>query len=360
MYTRFEALKYKRLQTPLSFIGCTLQPISSTRCIADEPKISRMKKTLLIPAFLVAISMQAQNAAYTFASSGTIDASGNGNDATVVGTLSAATDRFGNDDCAIHLPGTDTDYLVVDFSEEFDIPTTGQFSISCWYKGGSEDGGDYEELFTKYDAAAPYGADFGLALYDLNKPLIGGVNGYSAWSALAPPYLGDINGWNHVVGVYDNGTFTIYVNGYVANYPVEGGELMQSQVNTEIHLGRNFEGDLDDVYFFNTAITDFDVIDLYNENNSCAITLATAEVASVPSFSIFPNPCDEMSHIDCSLLNGSKMQLEVVDIAGRTVVSETLNGAAIATINTASLTTGIYTMRIVTADGTFTQRLLKN
>jgi len=319
-----------------------------------------MKKILLFAALFMAVYTHAQKAAYTFGSGNTIDVTGHYHDASIVGAVMAAQDRFGNDDCALSFPGTETDYLRVDFHNDFNISTTGQFSVSAWYKGGSPAMGDFESLFEKYDQAAPYGTDYHLALYDINKPLIGGGSeGYAAWSALSPPFTGDIDGWNHVVGVYDNGTFMIYVNGYAANDPQTMSSLGTSVVNTEIRMGYGFEGLLDDVRFYDTAITDFDVMDLYNDNNSCALTLSTIEMET-PSFTAYPNPCSDYVTIDCtSLITSSKMTMQIIDVSGRIVFTQRVL-PGIVQVNTQALSTGIYTLRVQANNGIITEHLVKN
>jgi hypothetical protein len=71
---------------------------------------------------------------------------------------------------------------------------------------------------------------------------------------------------------------------------------------------------------------------------------------------ITPNPFNHVIEINS---NGHLINVEVVDITGKIVISETINGSK-TTLNTASLNNGVYFVRINNGDSVITKRLIKN
>jgi hypothetical protein len=57
--------------------------------------------------------------------------------------------------------------------------------------------------------------------------------------------------------------------------------------------------------------------------------------------------------------NGHLVNVEVLDITGKIVISEAINGSK-TTLNTAGLNNGVYFVRINNGESVITKRLIKN
>jgi phosphoribosylformylglycinamidine (FGAM) synthase-like enzyme len=71
---------------------------------------------------------------------------------------------------------------------------------------------------------------------------------------------------------------------------------------------------------------------------------------------ITPNPFNNVIEINS---NGQLVNVEVLDITGKVVISEVINGSK-TTLNTASLNNGVYFVRINNGESVVTKRLIKN
>ena len=71
---------------------------------------------------------------------------------------------------------------------------------------------------------------------------------------------------------------------------------------------------------------------------------------------ITPNPFNNVIEINS---NGHLVNVEVLDITGKIVITETINGSK-TTLNTASLNNGVYFVRINNGESVITKRLIKN
>ena len=71
---------------------------------------------------------------------------------------------------------------------------------------------------------------------------------------------------------------------------------------------------------------------------------------------ITPNPFNNVIEINS---NGHLLNVEVLDITGKIVISEAINGSK-TTLNTASLNNGVYFVRINNGESVITKRLIKN
>ena len=75
------------------------------------------------------------------------------------------------------------------------------------------------------------------------------------------------------------------------------------------------------------------------------------DVESV-SFEVYPNPANDILNVRS---NEAVRQLDIVDMTGRTVVSANSNS-----VNVATLSAGVYIVRITTTSGTGMQKIVKN
>lgn len=198
------------------------------------------------------------------------DISGNGNDGIIIGSPVLTQDRFGIADCAYAFPGTPNDYISINYSPDFDIDSLGAFSISLWYQGGSTNEGDYEILFEKPNPdVSPYPSDYSLALYDLNKPGLGSNFGPIVGGIIDPP-IPDSN-WHHVVGIYDNKNWYFFEDNTFIQLDTSREYIIFQSMNNLV-IGKNFEGVIDDIRFYDRALNFFDIYEIYHLPSSCIPT----------------------------------------------------------------------------------------
>jgi hypothetical protein len=90
---------------------------------------------------------------------------------------------------------------------------------------------------------------------------------------------------------------------------------------------------------------------------ACAITSSADEVSLEPSgFLIYPNPNNGMFTI--SGINASQATLRILDMSGRLVREQQLNGGDQISVNTEELNNGVYQVSIITANGIQTERMV--
>ena len=181
------------------------------------------------------------------------------------------------------------------------------FTIACWTKlnsfgyfdafvSNTEDTGDDECGFALYNGGweGTTGNDFGFML----RTQAGGMN------YLESENFGEINTWYHVAGVYDGTYATLYVDGLVAEGPlnVGGPMLWESATNGNypqvFAIGKyedddeNYyvEGTIDDVRFYNYALSQGELAVLAE-----GIPPGTEMYQPVPSLANIADPEPELS-----------------------------------------------------------------
>ena len=74
------------------------------------------------------------------------------------------------------------------------------------------------------------------------------------------------------------------------------------------------------------------------------------------TFKIYPNPVNTVLHIE---LNSAKQtQVEIYNVLGKLVISKTISNSE--TIQTNSLSKGIYILRLTQGNKTISKKLIKN
>jgi len=200
------------------------------------------------------------------------DESGNANHGTVNGAT-LTTDRFGIGISAYYFDGND--YIEIQHSSSLDISEA--ITISSWIKTVDIQGG----IISKWDGG--HYSDAVQSYYQFVYP-----NGQSGGSVNASDYWYDntvwgntsVNNdvWNHIVYTADNNTgkIRLYVNGILdAEFDIYGNIIRQT--DTRVLIGVldliNFDqpytwytGLIDDIRIYNRALSDCDVLALFNEN----------------------------------------------------------------------------------------------
>lgn len=178
------------------------------------------------------------------------DASGNNNNGTIYGGVSPTLDRFGNSDSAYYFDGVD-DYIVYPHTENFLFPDG--ITVTAWVKLNQDHNTTLNSMMIKMET---FRFEFG----------DGGTNKLLFFGALSSSI--EINQWYFVAGTYDNNEAKIYINGtedvtYTDPGLISGG-------TGELYIGdwtnEWFNGSLDDIRFYNRALTQGEISELYTEN----------------------------------------------------------------------------------------------
>lgn len=206
------------------------------------------------------------------------DGSGNGRNATVTGAV-AYTDRFGNTQGAYYFDGND--YVATPlYRESYDT-----FSLSVWFKytGGTADG--YRALVGTNSAGWGAGSQYFFVGKDSGNSNIGVQDQSTYYNNTMAVGTNAWNGsWHHISYTYNNGTGILYFDGSAY------GTTTFSRANGQLLIGVEpegagyyFVGGIDDVRFYNRALTSTDVMELYTSvpelSSWLMISLAVAFLA---------------------------------------------------------------------------------
>lgn len=151
-----------------------------------------------------------------------------------------------------------------------------QFTLSTWVKPSAVD--DYAIVWSNADA------ELGLSVRGDNKYGFY-VGGQDIWGTSAI----NLNDWTNVVGTFNGTGFTLYVNGVR-----ESSKAIIAYADiTAMSIGRRdaaggiwyYKGLIDDVKVFNKALTESEILDLYN-NNLARVPVTQMLNITIPSIPI--------------------------------------------------------------------------
>lgn len=284
--------------------------------------------------------------------SGNAEDEANYNDGIGVGVV-LTEDRFGASNCAYDFSGDMASLILIQGMPDFNISPDSSLSISLWFNGGSDDAGDWESLFIKYGdpiADPIFTPSYGLLLYDLNKPLMTGDNASLWMEDNVNPFPSD-GQWHHLVGVFKAGDWKIYFDNQLVSTWTDPAALVAENVS-DVAIGTNFEGKIDDIAFYGRDLSADEVDQLYNMPSSCLVDRVEEQYSS--NDEIFPNPAQDVLQLK---LDG-KANVEIRSISGK-LVNTIQAQAGTSQIDVSQLAEGVYVMTILT-DGhlTSTHRLV--
>jgi Concanavalin A-like lectin/glucanases superfamily/Secretion system C-terminal sorting domain len=178
------------------------------------------------------------------------------------------------------------------------------------------------------------------------------------------------NGLNHIAIVHKSGSASdrtdcaLYVNGVFFNKISNDSFITQfGRFHTKVSVGggldgsgneqtnKRFRGIIDELYFYNRALTPGEVLAVMNNTNQ---TLgSTSFNAKNLKFNLFPNPANSILNID---LATELKSVEIYSLQGQKVLSATEKQ-----INISGLSSGIYIVKVIDKNSAVaTQKLVKN
>ena len=195
------------------------------------------------------------------------DFSGNGNNGTIVGNVTPALNRFGVPDSAMNFPGTTSDYI--DLGQPPMLLIKGAMTVAAWVradtmtqngriiaKQGPSSGRSWS---IQLESAGGY------ARFDV------GINPTDRLRVDSEPLDFGPDEWWHVAGVCRPAEAAeLYINGELVNSEPTTVDTQWIENNLSVNIGRRpqpgtpWEGDIDEVYMYDIALTPSEIVSLMN------------------------------------------------------------------------------------------------
>ncbi len=202
-----------------------------------------------------------------------IDSSGNGNHGTVNGAT-LTTDRFGNSNMAYSFDGVN-DWIEVLHKASLNLPNG---SINIWFKTNSN---NRMTLLNKSVFNGASNENYTLFLGYLFPAGPTGIGYFSKYNSNCMPsngWNGPVNSLNYSDQLYhmltcitSSAEIKIYVDGILKASSIAPSTIADTCSNSNLRFGRNhaadlsyFSGDIDDIGIWNRALTECEILDLYN------------------------------------------------------------------------------------------------
>lgn len=194
------------------------------------------------------------------------DESGNGNDGNVNGATLTA-DRFDNENSAFNF---ENDNIVV--QDDATLQITNSITLSAWVKLSTSNQSN-PILIKENNNYAVILIDGKVMLY---------ARGISFEDTTLPQIYGNIdvnNGqWHHIAATIDSEYATIYVDGQIDVHYTKTGNITNSsgnlEIGSEVSASHYFDGTIDEVRIYNRALSETEITDLI-ENNQSEVILKT-------------------------------------------------------------------------------------
>jgi hypothetical protein len=260
------------------------------------------------------------------------DESGNGNDGTVNGATSTI-DRFNNLNNAYQFNGINN-YINIPYSTSLH----GQIgTVNAWiYTNGQLN--DQKNIFSQSQGRPQLVTESDNSPIPHKAAIQWKSNNGTFPSAISENDVA-VSQWTMITGFYSTDTFKIYINGnleqtFVTNLQQDncsqedfqiGGFNTSGDCQSFIGLSQMFNGTIDDIGFWNRALTEQEISDLYN-GNICYQTITVTDTLLINmgitgfnpvtynnTIKIFPNPANNHITIDYgnfATMNGYQLKIE--------------------------------------------------
>lgn len=219
--------------------------------------------------------------------------SGNNHNGIVTGA-SLTADRFGTPNSSYSFDGVD-DKIQISDHPDFDF--TDKVTISAWFKPVISSGHYVVEKAANIYGGGPYSLDYHpgtprTVLYNESGGILVNLAGSGSSSI-------QVEVWQHIAFTYDGSTVKLYYNGQVNASQAATGALQQSDGNVNVgvyeFVGLYYQGNIDDIYFYNYALTDSEVEGLYTQGGwpvvpSFASSSMLSSTMVQGEITIYPNP----------------------------------------------------------------------
>ena len=290
---------------------------------------------------------------YTFDNDGdttVVDASGNGADGVFVGFPEWGDGVSGK---AIYLDGVES---YVDLGTQdglFDI--TEQITLATWVLQLDAANGEHNPWVGKGDHAwaIKHRLDPYYEFFIYNGDWV------TCRTTDADEIMSHNDEWHHFAGTYDGVMLTLYIDGEWRAETEHIGSIDLSEHT--VNLGRNseatdrlFNGYLDEVFIYDIALDETQILALYNAPFSDVVENNTRPPAEYYLKQNYPNPFNPSTQISYSLPRTAEVHLEVFDVRGQKVRAlingVQLQGPHSVSFEAKDLPSGIYFYRLQVGD----------
>lgn len=187
------------------------------------------------------------------------DFSGNSQTGTIYGA-SYTTDRFGNASSALYFDGNDY------FATPLYRQNYSYFSVSLWFRYTGSTSDSYRALVGSNTNGFGASSQSFFIGKDSGNSNIGVQDQYNYYANTMAVGTNAWNGgWHHIAYTFSNGTAKIYLDGVAYNsttFSKDGGQIFLG-LEPE-GSGYYFLGAMDEVRFYNRALSSSDVVEVYN------------------------------------------------------------------------------------------------
>ena len=161
--------------------------------------------------------------------------------------------------------------------------------------------------------------------------------------------------WTFITFKWNGSMKYVYVNGLPADSSAAPSAINKNSADIDLRIGAvkyypmggqptflsAYIGDIDEVKLFESALSDAQILNLYNNGTTTGIHQATADL----NLNVYPNPAKEFLVISC---DEEIETAEVYNVVGQQVI---FVKGQITKLNTALLAQGVYTLQLKTAKG---------
>jgi len=198
-----------------------------------------------------------------------LDASGNGNNGTISGTVVPVADRSGNPDSAMQFGGGSSDYI--DIGDPLQLQLTGAMTLTAWVSLDSSNTNN-ARIFAKAggSGARSWSLNIEASSGGVSNPATFQVSGSGASNvSISDPDPLPTDQWVYLVGVYRPGEATeIYVNGElkarnttdipIGQFSNNGRTVLIGNRNDCSNCG--WVGSIDDVRIYDQVLTEGEIL----------------------------------------------------------------------------------------------------
>jgi hypothetical protein len=195
------------------------------------------------------------------------DLSGNGNHGMIEGNVTPTTDRFGTPDSAMNFPGNTSDYI--DLGQPPMLLIKGAMTVAAWVRADTmmQNG----RILAKQGPSSARSWSIqiesagGYARFDV------GINPTDRIRADSEPLTFEPDEWWHIAGVFRPAEAAeLYINGELVKSEPTTVDTQWIENNLSVNIGRRpqpgtpWQGDIDEVYMYDIALTPAEIISLMN------------------------------------------------------------------------------------------------
>ncbi|MFV0469369.1 MAG: LamG-like jellyroll fold domain-containing protein [Dysgonomonas sp.] len=242
----------------------------------------------------------------------------------------------------------------------------GSFTISLWFKSLGNQADSYliqKGTFAKNAETGATGRWWGIQCK--SKKLTFGIDDDSKKTNIdvaATTYLD--NNWHHIACVrsLEEGKLLVYLDGMFVQETADKtgaiGEDSELIIGNSAFLTNPFEGSLDELKIFDSALTPDEINKLYLTNSS---SIENNILNNGNKILVYPNPFTDSFKIvaDGVTVNDNIVTVSLHDLQGRIITSRTFAGSSIVMDNLSHLTPGVYFVTVRSGNLVQTHKLIK-